>query len=432
MMKNIGNTRFLYLYLSELIGARVVSDDDGRTLGRLTDIAATLGQVYPRVSGLLVKVSGKKPPAYIPWNCIRNSLTERKIRVALPENIGGAYATPTESDILLRKTFLDQQIISTSGFKVVRVNDLQFLQDASNRQNLWLVHIDIGIKGLFRRLGWLPFLNAVFRWIVGRDLKDKFVPWKYVQPTSTTTVLGSLHLKIDSSKLIDIHPADLADIIEELGTDERVTVIESLDPKTAAATLQEIPLKQRIQLAEMLDADRLSPIVNEMEMDEAVDLLDEIAPIHRNAVYALLDPDMVTELKELSKLSVYSVGRIMTTDFLTARSHNTVQQVIESVKAQAQTAELIYYVYVIDEEEHLKGLVTLRELFLEDPGTRVADIMVENVITVEIDTSIKRVAQIFFKYNFDAVPVVDEEDRIQGLISLRDALESVFPEMKEE
>ncbi len=423
-----------FIYLSELIDLPVVRAGDGTRIGRLVDMVAAPGQVYPKITGILARVRGQREPLYIPWATVRKTAFRKQISVNGNGQGEARDARTSENEILLKKTFLDKQIISTSGYKLVRVNDLQLLIDNSSKEcpNLWLVHVDIGVKGLLRRLGWLKILNAAFRWVVSRDMKDKFVSWKYVQPTSTANLSGSLHLKVLSSKLSEAHPADLADILEDLGTDERISLLESLDNATAAATFQEISSKVRLQMAESLDAAKLAAIVNEMQMDEAVDLLDELSPEKRSSVFAVLGGDKVSEIRELSKLSVYSVGSLMNTDFITARKSDTIGDVLAALKREILRTELIYYLYVIDDDERLVGVASLKYLLSAPPEMPVADIMVENVIAVHVDTNIKQVARIFFKYNFVAIPVVDEQNRMRGIISIRDALEYVFPEMKVE
>ena len=159
------------------------------------------------------------------------------------------------------------------------MNDLQLLIEDKSKEitNLWVVHIDIGVRGILRRLGFLRPFNAAFRWVTDRDIKDKFVSWKFGQPTATESVNSSVQIKTDSSKLSEIHPADLADILEDLGTEERVALVLSLDHFIAAQTLQEMQFKNRLQIVESIDPDKLAPIINEMQMDEAVDLLDQAA-----------------------------------------------------------------------------------------------------------------------------------------------------------
>lgn len=430
----MGSENINFIFLSELLDLPVIDAATLQKVGTIVDLAATTGQVYPKVLGLIVKIRRKKEPVYIPWNNVRRtSLHDNVLIDYTPETIQ-AHASAGDAEILLRKSFLDRQLISTAGYKVVRVNDLQLLLESSTKGNpyLWLVHVDIGIKGLLRRLGFVGFFNMLCRFLLDRDLRDKFISWKNVQPTSTTSITGSLQLKLDPSKLSEIHPADLADIVEDLGLEERAALLESLDAETAASALQEIPLRIRVQIAETLEMTKLAALINETQLDEAVDLLDELSPEIRNAVLHLLPLEKTAELKELSKLSVYGVGSIMNSDFITAKATQSVREVLEIVREESEKTELLHYVYIVDNEGKLKGVVTLRQLLSLDPDAIMADIMWENLVTATIETSIKRVAKIFFKYNFVALPVVDDDGAMQGIITMRDALESVYPEMKEE
>jgi magnesium transporter len=190
--------------------------------------------------------------------------------------------------------------------------------------------------------------------------------------------------------------------------------------------------KNRLQIVESMEPIKLAPIINEMQMDEAVDLLDACDIQKRQAVYAILTPEKVTELKELSTLSVYSVGSIMNTDFVTARTTETAGTVLQRIITECEKSEMYRYAYVLDHDERLLGVVSLRNLLLSDADLLIADIMIEQAISVQIDTRIRRVAKLFFKYNFEAIPVVDDDNKLEGLVSFRDALASVFPEIKEE
>jgi magnesium transporter len=423
-----------FSYLSEFIHLPVVRISDNRRIGKLVDLAATTSQVYPRVTGLLVKTQHNKPPMYIPWSNVKRMVFKEHIAVDDVAMENEQQRRAAENEILICKTFLDKQIISTEGYKIVRVNDLQLLIEdkAKESTNLWVVHIDIGSKGILRRLGFLRPVNAAFRWVTDRDLKDEFVSWKYVQPTATTSVYKSVQLKTDASKLSEIHPADLADILEDLGTDERIALIESLDNFTAAQTIQEMQFKNRLQIVESMEPIKLAPIINEMQMDEAVDLLDACDVQKRQSVYTLLSVEKVTELKELSKLSTYSVGSIMNTDFITAKAAETANTVLKRICVECEKLEMYRYAYILDEDGRLKGVVSLRNLLISDGEILIADIMTEQPVSVQIDTRIRRVTKLFFKYNFEAIPVVDDDDTLQGLVSYRDAVASLYPEMKEE
>jgi magnesium transporter len=423
---------FNFIFLSEILHLPIFNATTGRKIGRIVDVAARTSHVYPKITALIASMYDKQDPLYVPWGLVRLTMFKKHVTVEYPFEHDSDHHESAESEILLKKTFLDKQIISTSGYKLVRVNDLQLLIDNSSKDNpnLWLVHIDIGFKGLIRRLGWVNFLNPLFHWFFARDINDKFLTWKNVQPMTATNVNGSVILKADSSKLSAIHPADLADILEDLGTDERISLLESISAVTAAATLQEMPMNLRIQMAESLDNEKLAGIIAEMQMDETVDLLDELDADKREAVFHLLTLDRVAEIKDLTKLSAFSVGSIMNTNFITAMDTQTVREVLKVVKAETKRAELLYYVYVIDEEEHIRGLVTLRQLLSSKGTTPIASIMRGNIISVRIDSSIKRMAQVFFKYKFEALPVVDENDKLQGIITMRDTLDAVFPEVR--
>jgi magnesium transporter len=423
-----------FSYISEFIHLPVVRVRDNKRCGKLVDFAATITQVYPRVTGLLVRTNRNKPPVYIPWGNVRRIAFKDHIAVDYPFDGSGVGAKAAENEILVCKTFLDKQIISTSGYKIVRANDLQLLIEDKIKEstNLWVVHIDIGFKGILRRIGILRPVNSAFRWVTDRDIRDKFVSWKYVQPTSTTSVYRSVQLKTDASKLSEIHPADLADILEDLGTDERIALIESLDHFTAAQTMQEMQFKNRLQIVESMEPIKLAPIINEMQMDEAVDLLDACDVQKRQIVFSTLSPEKVSELKELSTLSKFSVGSIMNTNFITAKPKETAGVVLARIRVECEKLEMYRYAYVLDDDERLKGVVSLRGLLLSEPGLLIADIMVEQPVSVQIDTRIRRVAKLFFKYNFEAIPVVDDDDKIQGIVSYRDAVAAFFPEIKEE
>ena len=420
-----------FSYLSEFIHLPVVRISDNRRIGKLVDLAATTSQVYPRVTGLMMRTYRHKPPIYIPWSNVKRIMFKEHIAIDDSAMNLEQQGRASENEILICKTFLDKQIISTSGYKIVRVNDLQLLIEDKEKDstNLWVVHIDIGFKGILLLLGFLRPVNAAFRWVTDRDLKDEFVSWKYVQPTATTSVYASVQLKTDASKLSEIHPADLADILEDLGTDERIALIESLDHFTAAQTLQEMQFKNRLQIVESMEPFKLAPIINEMQMDEAVDLLDACDVQKRQSVYALLSVEKVTELKELSKLSRYSVGSIMNTDFITAKSTEKAGTVLERIRVECEKLEMYRYAYILDDDGRLKGVVSLRNLLISDAKMFIADIMTEQPISVQIDTRIRRVAKLFFKYNFEAIPVVDDDDTLQGLVSYRDAVASLYPEI---
>jgi magnesium transporter len=428
------NTETLhFLFLSQILSLPVLSDRDGSALGRIIDLTAETGPVYPRISGLLVSPGFRRQPVFIPWSSVKRNTFRKSVTVAGLER-PGPHPASGGTQILLRKTFLDRQIISTSGRKLVRVNDVHLLLDSSvkDNPNLWVVHVDIGVKGLLRRLGVLNSANSVFHWLVGEEMKDSFVPWKHVQPTGATSLAGSLAIAPDTRKLEAIHPADLSDILEDLGTDERVSLIESLDPGLAALTLKEMPHRTQLQILEGVESRCLEALAPVMQVDEILDLLDDLPADRRESLLHALSAEDLEQIRRLRNVTGSGAGSLINTDFLTVSAADAMREVLHIVQQGAKDVEMLTYLYVTDEDRRLVGVLSLRNVLAANPDQSVAELMTRSPITITIDTSIKRIARLFFKYNFAALPVVDENIRLQGVVTLRDALERTFPEIRQE
>jgi CBS domain-containing protein len=406
-----------------------VNATSGKKSGAIVDMYALFDQTYPRLSGLMLRT--KNGLRKIPWKYVQR-IDEAGKKILLGDFNGLSESSERESlknEELLKKAFLDKQIVNLFGSKVVRVNDLHFLKEDTN---LWLVHIDVGIKGLLRRLGWLSFCSGVYEWVFSEEIHDKFISWKHTQAVPTSGVTSLPCLQIPSARLSELHPADLAEILADLGNDERITIFRTLDNSTAAKTLQEMPLNIRVQLVTSINPKRIVDIIGEMQRDEVVDLLDKLSHSKVEELFSLLPAETVGEIKELLAHSWHGAGSLMNTEFVAAKKDVTAGQVCERIKTEFSKAESIYYIYILDDDESLIGLTTLREVLLADPGVKLADIMHENIVKVDVEENIKNVARVFFKYNFTVVPVIDANNHLLGIISMKDALEAVFPEMKEE
>jgi magnesium transporter len=416
-----------FIYISNIIHLPLL-DSNGKKIGKIIDLTSVFQHAYPKVSGLLVK--NGKARFHIPWENVQRFSPDRKAVILNTSHVEPVESSSIlEKEILLKETFLDKQVVNIYGSKVVRVNDLQLLYEAGS---LWLIHIDVGFKGFLRRLGFLKFINALSNWFISYELKDQFIPWKFVQPITTTNVLDSNYLKISFSKLSELHPADLADIIDDLGTEEGNVIFHSLDAPTAAKTLQELPIKLRVRMAENLDLKKLAAIIHEMQMDEVADLLDHF-PLEKNEqLYSLLPMDKVVEIEELLSQSRLGAGSLMNSEFIAITSDHTVGEILKLIKTKYSKVESIYYIYIVDKEEVLLGVATLRELLTNPAKTPITEVMREIIVKVKIHANLKTVAEIFFKYDFTVVPVVDEQNHMKGIISMKDALEAVFPEIREE
>jgi magnesium transporter len=416
-----------FTYFSQIINLPV-RDSKHRKVGRIYDIIADVAGMYPRINALVVRTGIRGKLLYFPWKYVRSVSEGRSIIIENAES-GIEQHEMADNELGLRETFLDKQIVDIAGSKVVRVNDLHILKDGIK---LWIVHVDVGFKGLLRRLGWLRPINLAVRWLFGDELSDKFIQWKYVQPITSVDDFKSLSLIIPHSKLSELHPADLADILIDLGAEERMLIFDSFDDATASDILQEFPLKMRLLMAETLPPERLARILDETPMDEVVDLLGEMDPEPVKELYRLLPEEKVFQIRELMQHSHRVAGSIMNTEFISAREGETAGKVLARIKKIAADVESIYYIYVLNEDESPVGVLTLKQLLTSERNKMIGEIMRGNVVRVRIDTRIKAVAEIFYKYNFTVVPVVDEHDRIEGIITIKDALEPVVPEIREE
>lgn len=411
----------VFVFLSKILGKKIY-DTEGRVAGRVIDLIAVLAEPYPYVAEALVsEVGGQGAPLVLfPLLCVEDK--ENPIRVdavfrrELPEEF-------KENELFLKETLMDKQIVDTHGAKVRRVNDLQFL---IARSSLHLVHVDVGFRGLMRRVGlekaldW--FLNAFFDY----KLPDQFISWKYVQPVASPDLL---RLNITQDRLSQLHPADLADIIEDLDIRQRSAVFQSLDVETAAETLEETDPKIQVSLITDMDAAEASDIIEEMSLSDAADLLGDLPKEKAEVILKEMEQDIAEDVKELLAHPEETAGGLMTTAFLHFPPQVTAGETLEVLRRQAEEMDFVYYLYVVDEGERLLGMLSLREVLTAPPGRTLSKLMDRRVVSVRIDEDKEEVAECFVKYGLMAIPVVDREGRIKGVVQFRDLLEMVAPEL---
>jgi Mg/Co/Ni transporter MgtE len=317
---------------------------------------------------------------------------------------------------------MDKQIVDTFGAKVVRVNDLHFLKVESR---LRLVHVDVGFRGLMRRVGWERIVDRTLEWLFSYKLPNQFISWKYVQLLSGSDLL---HLSVSQKKLSHLHPADLADIIEDLGGRERSAIFHALDPETAAETLEEIDPKIQKALIETIPVEKASDIVEEMSPSDAVDLLADLPEERAEEILEGMEQEKAEDLRELLVHPEETAGGLMTTAYLSLPSETTVETAIARLKAEAPNLDIMDYIYIADEEEFLQGVVSIRDLLTAQSHQLLAEIQVPRVVSVKLDEDQNEVVEAFAKYGFRALPVVDEENHLKGVIGFRNVLEVLAPE----
>jgi magnesium transporter len=415
------------LFLTEILGAEVI-DVRQRRAGTVRDVTVRVQEPYPVVTGL---VTSRRREQVIPWSSVRSFAAATR-EVALRnsrEEIEHSRADP--GDVWLARDVLDKQVVDTDGRRVVRVNDLQLAESGGS---MLLVGADIGFRGILRRLGVEKLAKSLAR-LFGRDLPMVLVSWDVVDAIAPSGKEAeapasddAVRLRISGNRIAKLHPADIADIVEELGAKERRAVFEALTEEIAADTLEEMELEDQVSVIEHMDAERASDILEEMPPDEVADILTELPEDRAQQILGLMEKEEAEDVQELLAYEEHTAGGLMTTEYVAVPDTLTPQDCIETLRRMEPDAESIYYVFVVDPEEHLQGVLSLRDLIIAPTDKPIREIMNRDVVTVRLEDGQKEVAAVLSKYNLLAVPVVDDEFRLQGVVTVDDALDAVLPE----
>ena len=399
-------------------------DAKGEYLGRLVDLG-----INPSQNSLLVDyfsvLTPKKEIVCIAREQI-STISVRAAQTSVPaQQI--VCSAPDEGLIYIKKDVLDQQIIDVNDQKVVRVIDVDFdIQPNHKHTELRVVAVNVGAAAAVRRLLQGLFAKHRIRTIAS-VLPTKTIPWEFVnliEPDPARRV----KLKISYNKLAELHPADLADILEELSRDEQRSVIESLDDETAAEAVSEIPTRMQVALLNSLPAGKAADIVEEMDPDEAADVLQELSPETSAEVLANMETEEANEVRELLGFEENTAGGLMTTESIVVEETATVEAAVESLKNFSGELEAIHSIYLIKSEMVLSGVVPLGRLLVADRNAPLSSLAADAVISVPFHADKKTVISMFHKYNLLTLPVVDDNDRLLGVVTADDVLELVVKE----
>jgi Mg2+ transporter MgtE len=289
------------------------------------------------------------------------------------------------------------------------------------KDRLCLVGVDVGFKGILRRLG--------MAWLSERFLKhmpDNFIAWSYIDPLDTG--LRRISLKIPRRDIADLHPADIADIIEELDRKEQLLILQSLDEETAAETFEEVQPDVQADIVKHMDSDDVADMLENMDPDDAADVIKNMPRDRACEVLKLMDAEEAQDVKELLRYHHGTAGGLMTNEFIFVSASARVADVFEKLRTLGSEIDMIYYVYVLDEKELLLGVMSLRDILLARPDQNVLDIMLAELITVTPESSAEEVANLLSKYDLLALPVLDAEGVMLGVVTFDDALDDIIPE----
>jgi len=414
--RSLDGRRTAMQYLTQVLGRPVV-DSSGEQIGKVRDVIVSPAEPLPVVSALVVK-NGTGDIA-IPWKQVREEVGRFSLPVSktrLPRY------RPRNGDIFLKRDVMDRQIVDVHDHRMVRVNDVRFVEAPGEVR---LLGVDASTRGLLRELG-IEWLVRIAGLVVKNPLPEKVIPWSDVQTLDQPS--GSVKLKIPLEKLSRLHPSDIAEIIEQMNPVQRADVIESLDIETAADVIPEASPETQAEIMEAMDAAHASDILEEMEPDEAADILGDLSEERTEAILKEMQPEEAEDVRELLAYSDETAGGLMTPDFVSIPADITAAQTIDYLRQLAPGVETIYYLYVTREDNQLVGVVSLKDLILAPPDKPVKELMVTRVVHAHPETGLREVAELFKKYNLLALPVVNFDNEMEGIITVDDMLECVPPQ----
>ncbi len=405
------------LFLSRLVG-RPVRDRDGDSFGKIRDLIVALGEQYPPVTGIVVRVAGGRD-IFLPWTDVEEIDADgARLRTTL---IDMATFRQRPNEIRLWLDLLDKQIVDVEDRKIVRVNDIQL---APVEGRLRLVAVDVGLAGILRRLGLSGPGERLAR-ALGLEAEN-YIEWEDVDPVESS--VSSLKLRVPHEALGTLHPADVAHIVEQLAPRDRTGILAALDDERAADVLEELAADDQVDILEALSPEKAADILEEMGPDEAADLVADLSEERQEQLLSLMEPDEASDVRELLAYGEETAGGLMTTDFITVTPEMTAEQVIERLRELHPDADQVYYLYVADADGLLVGTITLRGLIVAAPETAVRDFMRPDPISVGVDLDAEQVGAAIARYNLLALPVVDADGRMQGIVTVDDAFERALGE----
>jgi len=412
-------------YLSQMLGKPVV-DAAGTEIGTINDIAIATGEVFPRVTSLAF-VGPDKTPFMLSWRKYVDTVGDEEIRLNVPApEIRFSYLQPDE--VLLARDLLSKQIVDTQGMKVVRVNDLKL---SESRAQLRLLGAEVGARGILRGIS--PALERFVSrtaTLLRTELPENLIAWNYMDLLDRD--LSQVKLSVTHKRLHELHPADVADILEQLSPSQRAAVFTHLDNERAAETISELEDEYQADVIDDLSERRASDLLAEMDPDDAADIIGDLPYDKAERLLRLMGVEDATAIRGLLGYKEKTAGGIMTPEVTTVTEDMTVQQVIEHLRSESAEHETIYYVYVVEGDRHLTGVISLRDLLLSAPETTVETIAKRDLFTVNPDEDQEDVAEQVSKYDLLAMPVVDERGRILGIVTVDDALDVLEEESAED
>jgi CBS domain-containing protein/sporulation protein YlmC with PRC-barrel domain len=405
-------------YLTDILGTKVILH--GKKVGRLADLVIVETEPFPEVTKLFVRRPFWEPSLMIPWEKVK-VLKESEIVVSF-EDLKTCEGTPKSTDILLKDHILDKKVLDIEDREVEVVYDVKL----TAKQNKLLVSdVNISRYRFFRRLG-LKFFANLFYNLRGK-VKDHKIPWRFIQPLPSNigSFKGDVKLKVLKETLSEIHPADLADILEELDSSQRVAIFNELESGRASDTLEEIDPTVQRDLVSAMKKERVAQLLSAMTPGQAADILSVLPLSDTRAILHVLrtlNMENAHKIESILGKQEERIANFATNKIIKLNQSTPVDKAREYFNSMAKYMDIIMYIYVTDDQERLVGVMDLKELLQAKPDQTLKEVMIDGVITLSPHSTLKEALEYFSRYEFRALPVIDEHHKLLGAVPFRDVM----------
>jgi magnesium transporter len=403
------------LFLSDLIGIKVFAGE--KKIGKLEDLVIKEHEKLAEVTHLIVSRPFGYQSLLVPLERVA-ALEQKRVLLDIPE-VEGFEGEPQESEVLLADHILDKKVIDLDGKEIDVVYDVKLL---FRDRRLYVTDVDFSRYGLLKRIG-LKFV-ANFAYHLAEMFKKETISWAYVRPLPETmgSFKGAVQLNILKEDLPDIHPVDLADILEELSEEQRLAIFNQLDTEQASDTLEEIEPRVQRSLIYSMDKERVADLIDEMTPAQAADVLSVLSTQDADEILNLMEHTEAEKIESLLDRQDETIANLTTSYFIRFLPDVPADLVIAAYRKVAEEADVRDYLYVVSHDDRLQGVVSLPELLLAKPETHLKEIMTTQVITLHESDTIDEAEEKFTRYRFDALPVVGNDNVIKGVVPYRDVM----------
>ncbi|VAX36719.1 Mg/Co/Ni transporter MgtE, CBS domain-containing [hydrothermal vent metagenome] len=415
----------LFLYLSKILGCDVV-DVDNQPMGKLCDISMMLNEeVFPRAGYLIIKNGfWNKTFAAVSMGDVQE--LDGTIRLRISGDKLNFQENPVRNEFSLCRDILDQQVVDTNDQKVVRVNDVHLLR-VDNQ--IYLAHVDVGLRGLVRRLEWTGLVDSLVKHFAPKSpylTQEELISWKNTHVLTTGRSKGVLRSDVVRKKLAKIPSAKLADIMEDLDVFEKVSLFKTFSEDMQRRVFTDMTPHEKEELVDQLEDREVGNLLENIPADEATDLLHNLPKEKTIQLMRFMHSKTSKELRKLLGFAQDSAGGLMTTEYLYLGEDALVKDAMDLIKKNVNYPGNVFYVYIVDDKNRLVGTTSLRRFINEAPETLLTETCYHNKVCVRTDDGMEEVALLLEKYKYSSIPVLNEGDVLQGVITSDDVMEELI------